>query len=144
MCSFGSCQTRFEFLSQFRKVRNVFCNTGANAFAKNQTRLAYEDKRDLYCIGVISKTLIDLQHGFIRTQVVAAAEHSAMAIGYAQTCLDTHLADINIKDFAMIREALVQWVPNLSDTRFSSTPTIWPQRLSSADSELLAPSIVIF
>ena len=26
----------------------VFRNTGANAFAKNQTRLAYEDKRDLY------------------------------------------------------------------------------------------------
>ena len=47
MCSFGSCQTRFEFLSQekFEKFRN----TGANAFAKNQTRLAYEDKRDLYC-----------------------------------------------------------------------------------------------
>ena len=44
MCSFGSCQTRFEFLSQFRKVRNAFRNTGANAFAKNQMRLAYEDK----------------------------------------------------------------------------------------------------
>ena len=28
----------------------VFRNTGANAVAKNQTRLAYEDKRDLYCI----------------------------------------------------------------------------------------------
>ena len=28
----------------------VFRNTGANAFAKNQMRLAYEDKRDLYCI----------------------------------------------------------------------------------------------
>ena len=28
----------------------VFRNTVANAFAKNQTRLAYEDKRDLYCI----------------------------------------------------------------------------------------------
>ena len=27
----------------------VFRNTDANAFAKNQTRLAYEDKRDLYC-----------------------------------------------------------------------------------------------
>ena len=54
MCSFGSCQTRFEFLSQFRKVRNAFecfvTQVGANAFAKNQTRLAYEDKRDLYCI----------------------------------------------------------------------------------------------
>ena len=24
MCSFGSCQTRFEFLSQFRKVRDAF------------------------------------------------------------------------------------------------------------------------
>ena len=24
MCSFGSCQTRFEFLSQLRKVRNTF------------------------------------------------------------------------------------------------------------------------
>ena len=51
MCSFGSCQTRFKFLSQFRKVRNAFeCFVGANAFAKNQTRLAYEDKRGLYCI----------------------------------------------------------------------------------------------
>ena len=29
----------------------VFRNTGANAFAKNQMRLAYEDKRDLYCTG---------------------------------------------------------------------------------------------
>ena len=28
----------------------MFRNTGANTFAKNQTRLAYEDKRDLYCI----------------------------------------------------------------------------------------------
>ena len=48
MCSFGSCQTRFEFLSQFRKVRN--------AFAKNQMRLAYEDKRDLYCSREIEMT----------------------------------------------------------------------------------------
>ena len=27
----------------------MFRNTGANAFAKNQMRLAYEYKRDLYC-----------------------------------------------------------------------------------------------
>ena len=32
-----------------KRVR-VFRNTGANAVAKNQTRLAYEDNRDLYCI----------------------------------------------------------------------------------------------
>ena len=48
MCSFGSCKTRFEFLSQFRKVRKVRKSCKI-AFAKNQTRLAYEDKRDLYC-----------------------------------------------------------------------------------------------
>ena len=36
----------------------VFRNTGANAVAKNQTRLAYEDKRDLYCIWAnISETV---------------------------------------------------------------------------------------
>ena len=54
MCSFGSCKMHFEFLNQFRKVQNVLeCFvTGANAFAKNQTRLAYEDKRDLYCMSI--------------------------------------------------------------------------------------------
>ena len=35
----------------------VFRNTGANAFAKNQTRLAYEDKRDLYCTDAIVEWL---------------------------------------------------------------------------------------
>ena len=46
MCSFRSCKTRFEFLSQFRKVRNAF-----ECFVTQvQTRLAYEDKRDLYCM----------------------------------------------------------------------------------------------
>ena len=41
---------------------SVFRNTGANAFAKNQMRLAYEDKRDLYCILVetlLSVIIID-------------------------------------------------------------------------------------
>ena len=28
----------------------MFRNTGVNAFAKNQTRLAYEDERNLYCM----------------------------------------------------------------------------------------------
>ena len=35
----------------------MFRNTGANAFAKNQMRLAYEDKRDLYCMAVVQNTL---------------------------------------------------------------------------------------
>ena len=33
----------------------MFRSTGANAVAKNQTRLAYEDKRDLYCIIIYAK-----------------------------------------------------------------------------------------
>ena len=52
MCSFGSCQTRFEFLGQFRKVRNAlecFVTQVQTHLQKNQTRLAYEDKCDLYC-----------------------------------------------------------------------------------------------
>ena len=32
----------------------MFRSTGANAVAKNQTRLAYEDKRDLYCMVIIA------------------------------------------------------------------------------------------
>ena len=32
-----------------KPIQKSFRNTGANAFAKNQMRLAYEDKRDLYC-----------------------------------------------------------------------------------------------
>ena len=35
----------------------VFSNTGANAFAKNQMRLAYEDKRDLYCMKCVLQGL---------------------------------------------------------------------------------------
>ena len=52
MFSFRSCQTRFEFLSQFRKVRNAFecfVTQVQTHLPKNQTRSAYEDKRDLYC-----------------------------------------------------------------------------------------------
>ena len=36
----------------------MFRNTGANAFAKNQMRLAYEDKRDLYCNCVTCKNVM--------------------------------------------------------------------------------------
>ena len=66
MCSFSSCQMRFEFLSQSRKVRNAF-----ECFVTQvQTRLAYEDKRDLYCINCEIKTpyagdsgILLLKHG---------------------------------------------------------------------------------
>ena len=45
----------------------VFRNTGANAFAKNQTHLAYEDKRDLYCI--IQRRTIIIVTVYIHTYV---------------------------------------------------------------------------
>ena len=40
----------------------VFHNTGANAFAKNQMRLAYEDKRDLYCTSPPSYIISTIHH----------------------------------------------------------------------------------
>ena len=43
MCSFGSCQTRFEFLSQFRKVRNAF-----ECFVTVQIRFIFIDFRVCY------------------------------------------------------------------------------------------------
>ena len=56
MCSFRFMPNAFRILKPIQKSSKcvwVFRSTGANAFAKNQTRLAYEDKRDLYCITVI-------------------------------------------------------------------------------------------
>ena len=50
---FRFMQNAFRILKPIQKSLKciwVFRNTGANAFAKNQLRLAYEDKRDLYCI----------------------------------------------------------------------------------------------
>ena len=49
----------FRILKSIQKSSKrvwVFRNTGANAFAKNQMRLAYEDKRDLYCIMGLKST----------------------------------------------------------------------------------------
>ena len=45
----------------------MFRNTGANAFAKNQMRLAYEDKRDLYCTCMISEYNDDKTLKFLNT-----------------------------------------------------------------------------
>ena len=49
---FRFMQNAFRILKPIQKSSicvSVFRNTGANAFAKIQMRLAYEDKRDLYC-----------------------------------------------------------------------------------------------
>ena len=56
---FRFMQNAFRILKPIQKSLKcvwVFRNTGANAFAKNQTRLAYEDKRDLYCMLVSMET----------------------------------------------------------------------------------------
>ena len=43
----------FQILKPIQRISkrvSVFPNAGANTFAKNQMRLAYEDECDLYCI----------------------------------------------------------------------------------------------
>ena len=48
----------------------MFRNTGANAFAKNQMRLAYEDKRDLYCTWRCHSAPADIPPADIRPGLV--------------------------------------------------------------------------
>ena len=61
-------QNAFRILKPIQKSSkcvSVFRNTGANAFAKIQMRLAYEDKRDLYCthhINIEGRNLFITQH----------------------------------------------------------------------------------
>ena len=53
---FRFMQNAFRILKPIQKSSKcvwVFRNTGANAFAKKQMRLAYEDKRDLYCTSAV-------------------------------------------------------------------------------------------
>ena len=62
MCSFGSCQTRFEFLSQFKKVRNAF-----ECFVTQvQTHLPKTKRVWPMKINVICTVLITITIGFHR------------------------------------------------------------------------------
>ena len=70
-----------------RQTQNVFRNTGANVVAKNQTRLAYEDKRDLYCmpltisthLNAISQLVVVYMtkqfHIYITIQIISVSEY---------------------------------------------------------------------
>ena len=66
---FRFMQNAFRILKPIQKSSkcvSVFRNTGANAFAKIQMRLAYEDKRDLYCnmtTGNITANFSDFTQG---------------------------------------------------------------------------------
>ena len=63
MCSFGSCQTRFEFLSQFRKVRNAF-----ECFVTQvQTHLPKTKRVWPMKINVICTVLVQISQRFILT-----------------------------------------------------------------------------
>ena len=54
MCSFGSCQTRFEFLSQFRKVRNAFeCFVTQVQTCLPKTKCVWPMKINVICTVVV-------------------------------------------------------------------------------------------
>ena len=64
-CAVSLHAKRFRILKPIQKSSKcvwVFRNTGANAFAKNQARLAYEDKRDLYCINILKEDIHSGDH----------------------------------------------------------------------------------
>ena len=68
----------------------MFRNTGANAFAKNQMRLAYEDKRDLYCkCHNILQASINAQGKLMRRTTSQQKAHAVVISDIeAQYCLD--------------------------------------------------------
>ena len=68
----------------------MFRNTGANAFAKNQMRLAYEDKRDLYC----------RQEGYFPTRI---------ALPFFRYCLTT---TETVQETDML-ESFLNYIPHL-------------------------------
>ena len=71
----------------------MFRNTGANAFAKNQTRLAYEDKRDLYCRDTFSGILrCPSKIGFtvFIACVMCISENSDIVLNKLSSCLSLH------------------------------------------------------
>ena len=59
MCSFGSCQTRFEFLSQFRKVRNAFeCFVAQVQTHLPKTKRAWPMKINVICTVAVDKPFV--------------------------------------------------------------------------------------
>ena len=73
----------------------MFRNTGANAFAKNQTRLAYEDKRDLYC----------------KTMIIPRLELSAAA-------LSVPVDNLLRKEISIIIDMSVLWADSTAVLKF--------------------------
>ena len=87
-------QNAFRILKPIQKSLKcvwVFRNTGANAFAKNQTRLAYEDKRDLYCTYSSSINYLFLMQGTQFSKDIPINEASGVHSGHIQT---THYSSL--------------------------------------------------
>ena len=61
MCSFGSCQTRFDFLSQFRKVRNAFeCFVAQVQTRLPKTKRVWPMKINVICTVCVPHIAIEL------------------------------------------------------------------------------------
>ena len=70
MCSFGSCQTRFEFLSQFRKVRNAFeCFVTQVQTRLPKTKCVWPMKINVICtVSALARFRCSNHHLAIETQ----------------------------------------------------------------------------
>ena len=96
----------------------VFRSTGANAFAKNQMRLAYEDKRDLYCRWNFTRVF----KNYLKLSNVAF-----IILFSAHSC--SWLYQVAISGFSVCIMVLLlcQGSPQMISTpRVSNTPTIVP------------------
>ena len=88
MCSFGSCKTCFEFLSQFRKVRNAFeCFVTQVQTRLPKTKRVWPMKIDVICTVLeVALEVSHAQHSFKHTDLKINMEYfSGNSFTYTQT-----------------------------------------------------------
>ena len=90
MCTFGSCKTRFEFLSQFRKVRNAFeCFVTQVQTLLPKTKRVWPMKINVIC--TVYKVLV-LMNALNSEQYIMRIGADIYEIYYSQTLLEFSLA----------------------------------------------------
>ena len=94
MCSFGSCQTRLEFLSQFRKVRNAFeCFITQVQTHLPKTKRVWPMKINVICTvfwyTCILNANVDVSDVFINKALYSYVEDTASFRSMHQHCTET-------------------------------------------------------
>ena len=91
MCSFGSCQRRFEFLSQFRKVRNAFeCFVTQVQTRLPKTKCVWPMKINVICTVCILLLRLHLCANVLSNWTITHIDIAFQRIGRYRKCHHEH------------------------------------------------------